>query len=78
MGSWTRRDPVPSRTIDDARVDAVIAKTLESMPVGATHWSARSMACESGLSQAAISRNWRAFGLQPHRVPPENLHELTI
>src|SRR5678816_3812182 len=30
------------RTIDDARVDAVIAKTLESVPDGATHWSTRS------------------------------------
>ncbi len=55
------------RTIDDARVDAVIAKTLESVPAGATHWSTRTMARDSGLSQAAVSRIWRAFGLQPHR-----------
>ena len=55
------------RTIDDARVDAVIAKTLESVPDGATHWSTRSMAREAGLSQTAVSRIWRAFGLQPHR-----------
>src|SRR5450631_4060894 len=55
------------RTIDDARVDAVIAKTLESVPDGATHWSTRTMARESGLSQTAVSRIWRAFGLQPHR-----------
>ena len=55
------------RTIEDARVDAVIAKTLESVPEGATHWSTRSMARESGLSQTAVSRIWRAFGLQPHR-----------
>jgi transposase len=55
------------RTIDDARVDAVIAKTLESVPRGATHWSTRSMASAAGLSQTAVSRIWRAFGLQPHR-----------
>lgn len=55
------------RTIDDARVDAVIAKTLESIPEGATHWSTRTMAHETGLSQTAVSRIWRAFGLQPHR-----------
>ena len=59
--------PGAPRTIDDARVDAVIAKTLESVPAGATHWSTRSMAREAGLSQTAISRIWRAFGLQPHR-----------
>jgi transposase len=55
------------RTIDDVRVDAVIAKTLESVPEGATHWSTRTMARDSGLSQTAVSRIWRAFGLQPHR-----------
>lgn len=55
------------RTIDDARVDAVIAKTLEAIPKNATHWSTRSMAREMGLSQTAVSRIWRAFGLQPHR-----------
>jgi transposase len=55
------------RTIDDARVDAVIARTLESVPAGATHWSTRSMAREMSLSQTAVSRIWRAFGLQPHR-----------
>jgi len=55
------------RSIDDARVDAVIARTLESVPAGATHWSTRSMAREMGLTQTAVSRIWRAFGLQPHR-----------
>ena len=55
------------RTIDDARVEAVIAKTLESQPKNATHWSTRTMAREAKLSQTAVSRIWRAFGLQPHR-----------
>ena len=55
------------RTIDDARVDAVIAKTLDSVPAGATRWSTRSMARDMGLTQTAVSRIWRAFGLQPHR-----------
>ena len=55
------------RTIDDATVDAVIARTLESVPKNATHWSTRSMAREMGMSQTAVTRIWRAFGLQPHR-----------
>ena len=59
--------PGAPRTIDDSRVDALIAKTLESLPVGATHWSTRTMARDTGLSQTAVSRIWRAFGLQPHR-----------
>ncbi|MFZ5508432.1 MAG: IS630 family transposase, partial [Pseudomonadota bacterium] len=55
------------RTIDDARVDALIARTLESVPKNATHWSTRSMAREMGMSQSAVSRIWRASGLQPYR-----------
>jgi transposase len=55
------------RVIGDAKVEEVIVKTLESTPRDATHWSTRSMAAEVGLSQSAVSRIWRAFGLQPHR-----------
>ena len=55
------------RSIHDARVDAVIARTLESVPSGATHWSTSTMAHAMGTSQTAISRIWRAFGVQPHR-----------
>lgn len=59
--------PGAPRTIEDAHVDAVIARTLESVPRNATHWSTRSMAREMGMSQTAIARIWRTFGLQPHR-----------
>src|SRR5580698_4272848 len=59
--------PGKPRTISDAQVEEVIVKTLESTPKDATHWSTRSMANEAGLSQTAVSRIWRAFGLQPHR-----------
>jgi transposase len=56
------------RTIDDARIEAVIVRTLESMPPDATHWSSRGMARSSGLSVSTVQRIWRAFGLQPHRL----------
>jgi transposase len=59
--------PGAPRTVGDDQVEAVIVKTLESKPVDATHWSTRSMAAASGLSQTAVSRIWRAFGLKPHR-----------
>ena len=49
-------------------VEQVIVKTLEEMPTDATHWSTRSMARATGMSQSAISRIWRAFGLKPHLV----------
>ncbi len=56
------------RTIDDARIEAVIVKTLESVPANATHWSSRGMAKQSGLSVSSVQRIWRAFALQPHRM----------
>jgi transposase len=59
--------PGAPRTIEDMQVDAVITRTLESVPTGATHWSTRTMAREMGMSQTAVTRIWRAFGLQPHR-----------
>lgn len=55
------------RTLSDARIEAVIVKTLESTPPGATHWSSRGMARAAGLSVSSVQRIWRAFGLQPHR-----------
>jgi transposase len=60
--------PGRPRTISDDKVEEVIVKTLESTPRDATHWSTRSMAREVGLTQSAVHRIWRAFGLQPHRV----------
>ncbi|GAA0921593.1 IS630-like element ISMsm2 family transposase [Virgisporangium ochraceum] len=59
--------PGRPRTIADADVERVITTTLETTPRNATHWSTRSLAGEVGLSQTAVSRIWRAFGLQPHR-----------
>jgi transposase len=59
--------PGRPRTVSDEQVEAVITRTLESAPADATHWSTRSLAAELGLSQSAVSRIWRAFGLAPHR-----------
>jgi len=57
--------PGKPRTISDRDVERVIVKTLEETPADATHWSTRSMAKATGMSQSAISRIWRAFGLKP-------------
>ena len=60
--------PGAPRHIQDEHVEKILAKTLESTPRDATHWSTRSMAQVSGLSQSSVSRIWRAFALQPHRT----------
>lgn len=80
VGKWRRRflkdriegllDEARSgrpRTIDDDQVAAIIERTLGATPRGATHWSIRSMATETGFSHTTIRRIWNAFGLQPHR-----------
>jgi transposase len=60
--------PGKPRSISDDDVERVIVKTLEQQPAGATHWSTRSMAHATGMSQTAVSRIWRAFGLKPHQT----------
>src|SRR6202142_789879 len=60
--------PGAPRSVTDKQVEAVVTKTLESMPANSTHWSTRLMAKKAGLSQTAVVRIWHAFGLQPHRV----------
>ncbi|MFJ5227726.1 IS630 family transposase [Streptomyces sp. NPDC088400] len=81
VSKWRRRfladrldglsdEPRPGRprTVKDEQVADLIARTLESNPENVTHWSTRSMARRTGLSQSTVSRVWRAFGLQPHRL----------
>jgi transposase len=60
--------PGAPRTISDEQVERVLVLTLETTPIDATHWSTRSLARQVGMSQSAISRIWRAFGLKPHLV----------
>lgn len=67
-GLYDEPRPGAKRTITDEQVEAVIIRTLETTPRGATHWSTREMAKAVGLSHMAISRIWRTFGLQPHRT----------
>jgi len=59
--------PGAPRTLTDAQVEAAVTRTLEARPADATHWSTRTLARDLGLSQTAVSRIWRAFGLKPHR-----------
>lgn len=81
VGTWRRRfhrarlaglldEPRPGapRRITDRMVEQVITETLETTPRDATHWSTRSMAKATGMSQSAIARIWKAFALQPQRV----------
>jgi transposase len=67
-GLFDEPRPGTPRQISDADIEAVIIRTLETTPRGATHWSTRGMAKATGFSHMTISRVWRAFNLQPHRT----------
>ena len=62
--------PRPGRTpeISSRIVAEVVARTTQSKPAGATHWSRSRMAREMGISESSVGRIWRAHGLKPHRI----------
>ena len=51
------------RSISDALVEAVLAKTLHEKPPDAARWSSRRLAATLGVSQRTVLRIWRAFEL---------------
>jgi transposase len=55
------------RLISSTKEQAVISATLRK-PKAATHWSARRLAKQVGLSAATVHRIWQKYGLQPHRT----------
>jgi transposase len=80
VATWRRRfaerrldglldEPRPGapRTVTDQKVAEVVTATLETLPVGRTHWSSRGMARASGLAPSTVQRIWKALSLQPHR-----------
>jgi putative transposase len=81
VGKWRRRflrhrvcglydelRPGRPRTFGEERIARLIRRTLQSKPRdGATHWSVRQAARESGISKSSVQRYFELFGLQPHR-----------
>jgi putative transposase len=81
VGKWRRRfvvrriaglddelRPGKPRSIDDERIAELLTTTLHHRPKnGATHWSVRGLAAETGIAKTSVHRFLQAFGLQPHR-----------
>ena len=61
-------DPRPAtpRSITDDDVEAVIVRTLDDKPIGATLWPTRDLASKAGTSPSSVERIWRAYGLKTH------------
>lgn len=66
-GLQTRARSGRPRQISEAKERAVVAATMRA-PKAATHWSARRLAKEVGLSHATVHRIWQKHDLQPHRI----------
>ena len=64
-----RKDgPRPGRKpkISAQKVQDVVRMTTQGKPAFGTHWSTRTMARASGLSEATVRRIWKRHGLKPH------------
>lgn len=60
--------PRPGRTptITSAKIQEIVRKTTQEKPANATHWSTRTMAEATGLSEKSVRRIWHKHGLKPH------------
>jgi transposase len=60
--------PRPGRKpqIATKQVQEIVRLTTQEKPAEATHWSTRSMAQASGISEASVRRIWKRHGLKPH------------
>jgi transposase len=65
-------EPRPGRPpqIDEADVVVATLADVGRPPgrLGITHWSARFLAAELGISFASVARIWRKWKIQPHRI----------
>jgi transposase len=60
--------PSRIRPLDPSVAERVVALTMTDPPGQTTHWTAATMAAQTGISASSVQRIWRAHGLQPHRV----------
>src|ERR1700686_2296990 len=51
-----------------AKIAAIVDATLQTKPVGMTHWSCRTLEEQQGVSKSTVNNIWRAHNLQPHRT----------
>jgi transposase len=65
-------EPRSGRPPEISEADVVIATLADDgrppERLGITHWSARFMAAELGISFASVARIWRKWKIQPHRI----------
>ena len=66
-GLYDELRPGRPRSIADEQIAVLLKRTLSRKPAGATHWSVRQAAHDSGISKSTVHRVFQTFALQPHR-----------
>lgn len=66
-GLYDELRPGRPRSIADEQIAVLLKRTLSRKPAGATHWSVRQAAQDSGISKSTVHRVFQAFAVQPHR-----------
>jgi len=66
-GLYDELRPGRPRSIGEEQIAALLKRTLSRRPAGATHWSVRQAAHDSGISKSTVHRVFQAFAVQPHR-----------
>ena len=66
-GLYDELRPGRPRSIADEQIAVLLKRTLSRKPAGATHWSVRQAAHDSGISKSTVHRVFQAFAVQPHR-----------
>ena len=65
-------EPRSGRPPEISEADVVVATLADDgrppERLGITHWSARFLAAELGISFASVARFWRKWKIQPHRI----------
>jgi transposase len=75
-GLFRDKSRPPGRApLSAAIIRRVVELTHKPPPFEETHWSARAMACATGISVSSVQRIWKAHGLKPHKPktsPPDD------
>lgn len=66
-GLQNQPKPGRPRTISQDKIAEIVATTI-TPPEGVTHWSARRLAKQVGVSRSTVHRIWQTHDLKPHRV----------
>lgn len=66
-GLYDSARPGRPRKYEEEKEKEIVSKTLKQPDVQ-THWSARRLAREVGVSHMTVHRVWKRYDLQPHRI----------